>query len=311
MSATQVLSHVGGGAAARARAEVPGVEIVEIKGEGDLPDGVEGEVLWTTAWGAPNLEHVLTRGVRWVHTLGTGMDKFPLHLIDGQVLSCSRGASAVPISEWVLAAMLAFEKQLPDSFVHSASEQWHFAELGGLQGRTLGLVGLGGIGSAVADRAIPFGMRVIALRRSSSPAHRPEIEITRSLEDLLEAVDTVVLTAPATAETRHLLDADAFARVKPGVHIVNIARGELIDQDALRVALDDDRVAFASLDAVDPEPLPEGHWMYSHPKVRVSPHISWSMPGAHEILVDTFVDNLRRYVGGEPLEGVVDVAAGY
>ena len=199
---------------------------------------MDGDVLWTTAWGAPNLEHVLTRGVRWVHTLGTGMDKFPLHLIDGQVLSCSKGASAIPISEWVLAAMLAFEKHIPDSFVDNASAQWHYAELGGLYGSTLGLVGLGGIGSAVVDRAIPFGMRVVALRRSSSPAHRTEIEVTRSLEDLLSVADHVVLTAPATADTQHLLDAEALAHVKPGVHIVNIARGALIDQDALRVALD-------------------------------------------------------------------------
>jgi len=99
--------------------------------------------------------------------------------------------------------------------------------------------------------------------------------------------------------------------VKPGVHIVNIARGALIDQDALRVALDDGRVSIASLDAVDPEPLPEGHWMYSHPQVHLSPHISWSMPGASDLLVETFVENLRRYRAGEPLEGVVDVDAGY
>ena len=102
-----------------------------------------------------------------------------------------------------------------------------------------------------------------------------------------------------------------FAAVKPGVHLVNIARGSLVDQDALRDALDAGRVAMASLDAVDPEPLPAGHWMYEHPKVRLSPHISWSMPGASDILVRTFVENVRRYQAGQPLEGVVDVDAGY
>jgi len=311
VSGIRVLTHVGGDAAARVRAEVPGVEVIEIKGEGELPDGVDGDVLWTTAWGAPNLEHVLTRGVRWVHTLGTGMDKFPLELIDGQVLSCSKGASAIPISEWVLAVMLAFAKGIPDSFVHHSEAQWHYAELGGLHGHTLGLIGLGGIGSAVADRAIPFGMDVIALRRSDAPAHRPEIEVTHSLDDLLARADHVVLTAPSTADTRHLLDAAAFTHVKPGVHVVNIARGALIDQDALRVALDDGRVAMASLDTVDPEPLPADHWMYTHPKVRLSPHISWSMPGAQELLVDTFIENLRRYQSDIPLEGIVDVDAGY
>ena len=121
----------------------------------------------------------------------------------------------------------------------------------------------------------------------------------------------VVVTAPATPETRSLLDVGAFAAMKPGVHLVNIARGALIDQDALRDALDRDVVAVASLDTVTPEPLPEGHWMYAHPKVRLSPHISWSMPGASDVLAATFIDNLHRYVAGEPLDGVVDVAAGY
>jgi phosphoglycerate dehydrogenase-like enzyme len=99
--------------------------------------------------------------------------------------------------------------------------------------------------------------------------------------------------------------------MKPGVHLVNIARGALVDQDALRIALDEGKVAMASLDAVEPEPLPEGHWMYGHEKVRLSPHISWSMPGAFDLLLDTFIDNLRRYQAGEALAGEVDVAAGY
>jgi len=175
----------------------------------------------------------------------------------------------------------------------------------------LGLVGLGGIGAAVAERALPFGMRVVARRRRDVPSPVPGVEQVRSLEHLLGMADHLVLTAPSTPETHHLLDAAAFEGVKPGVHIVNIARGALIDQDALRVALDDRRVSIASLDAVDPEPLPEGHWMYSHPQVHLSPHISWSMPGASDLLVETFVENLRRYRAGEPLEGVVDVDAGY
>jgi phosphoglycerate dehydrogenase-like enzyme len=99
--------------------------------------------------------------------------------------------------------------------------------------------------------------------------------------------------------------------MKPGVHLVNVARGSLVDQDALHAALDDGRVALASLDAVDPEPLPDGHWMYAHPRVRLSPHVSWSMPGAADVLLDAFLDNLRRWRAGEPLSGVVDRAAGY
>jgi phosphoglycerate dehydrogenase-like enzyme len=92
---------------------------------------------------------------------------------------------------------------------------------------------------------------------------------------------------------------------------VNIARGSLVDQDALRIALDEGRVARASLDVVDPEPAPAGHWMYEHPRVRLSPHISWSMPESNDLLYATFRDNLARWKAGEQLDGVVDVTAGY
>jgi phosphoglycerate dehydrogenase-like enzyme len=123
--------------------------------------------------------------------------------------------------------------------------------------------------------------------------------------------DHLVIAAPATPATRHLLGAPVFAAVKPGLHLVNVSRGALVDQEALRAALDAGRVAMASLDAVEPEPLPDGHWLYGHPRVRLSPHVSWSMPGAAEVLLAPFIDNLRRYRAGRPLTGVVDLQAGY
>jgi phosphoglycerate dehydrogenase-like enzyme len=108
-----------------------------------------------------------------------------------------------------------------------------------------------------------------------------------------------------------MFDRDAFAAMKPGAHFVNISRGALVDQDALLDALDNGPVAMASLDAVEPEPLPDGHPFYTHPKVRLSPHISWSSPQTARRTVELFVDNLRRYRDGEPLTGVVDTDAGY
>ena len=132
-----------------------------------------------------------------------------------------------------------------------------------------------------------------------------------SLPDLLGRSDHVAIAAPATPQTRHIIDAEALASIKPGAHLVNIARGSLVDQDALLAALDDGRVACASLDTVDPEPLPDGHPLYSHPKVRVSPHISWSAPGTLERTLEIFVENVQRYRAGRPLTGIVDVEAGY
>ena len=308
----RVLHQIRPAVAAKVAAAAPDVELIAIPQEGELPAGVGGEVLLTYPWASPNLRQILATGVRWIHALGTGVDAFPFHLLSGQTLTCSRGGSAVPIAEWVLATMLAFEKRLPESWIHSMpADGWSRAALGTLNGKTLGLVGLGGIGTAVAQRALPFGMRVRAYRRSAAPSDVAGVEVLGSLSELVASSDHVVIAAPATLATRHLFNRDVFAVIKPGAHLVNIARGALVDHDALRTAVDDGRVAMASLDAVEPEPLPEGHWMYTHPHVRLSPHISWSMPGAVELLVQAFIDNLRRYQAGEPLTGLVDVAAGY
>jgi phosphoglycerate dehydrogenase-like enzyme len=308
----KVLSQIREALAARVAAAFPEIDLVSIPGEGDLPAGTEGEVLVTYPWAAPNLERILARGVRWVHVIGTGVDAFPLALLGDQVLTCSRGASAVPIAEWVLAAMLAFEKRLPDTWITGPPARgWSRAQLGTLHGKTLGLIGFGAIGGAVARRALPFGMRVAALRRTNTVPDVEGVERVESMAELAAAADHLVVAAASTPATRRLVGRAAFAAVKPGAHLVNVARGGIVDQDALRAALDDGRVALASLDAVDPEPLPEGHWLYTHPRVRLSPHVSWSMPGAADLLLQVFLDNLRRYRAGEPLLGVVDREAGY
>ena len=309
----RVLAQIRGGLVERLAAAVPDVDVVTVPADGELDQDLRGEVLLTLPWSTPNTASLLGRGVRWIHAIGTGVDAFPFHLLrDDQILTCSRGGSAAPIAEWVLAVMLAFEKRLPDAWIHDVpAGGWRGKALGTLHRRTLGLIGLGGIGTAVAERALPFGMTIRAYRRTGAPSPVAGVEVVTSLTALVASADHLVLAAPATPATRHLVDASLFAAMKPGIHLVNIARGALVDQDALRAALDDGRVARASLDAVDPEPLPAGHWLYTHPKVRLSPHESWHTPGAADILLDAFVDNLRRYRAGEPLTGVVDRAEGY
>lgn len=307
----RVLSHFPTAGFEPVRAEFPHVEFIQVPPEGALGDEVQGEVLLTNAWGGPNVRELMSRGVLWIHTFGTGVDRFPLDAVGDRILTCARGASGVPIAEWILAMMLAFEKNLPDSWVTTPPENWNRAQLGGLRGKTLGLVGLGGIGTAVAERALPFGMVVRAIRRTATPSPLPQVELAPDLGDLAASADHLVIVAPATPATRQLIGRAVFEKVKSGVHLVNVARGTLVDHDALREALDDGRVARASLDVTDPEPLPAGHWLFDHRRVRVSPHISWSMPGAIPELFSSFVANLRRYVAGEPLEGRVDVEAGY
>jgi phosphoglycerate dehydrogenase-like enzyme len=270
-----------------------------------------GQVLLTFDYPWRGGDQYLPDEVEWVHIMGAGVGGFPFELLKGRPLTCSKGASSVPIAEWVLAVMLAFEKQVAESWIHEPPEIWSRAQLGSLAGKTLGLVGIGAIGTEIARRALAFDMRVVALRRSSRPLPLPGVVGAESLGEVLRDADHVAIAAPATPETRHIIDARAFAQMKDGVHIVNIARGTLIDQDALIAAVDSGKVARASLDVVDPEPLPAGHPLYTHPKVYVTPHISWSSPITMPRTMEIFIENLQRFRAGAPLEGLVDVDAGY
>jgi phosphoglycerate dehydrogenase-like enzyme len=303
----RVINQLGAKAADAMKAAVPDVEVIDAGTDPPPPD-LNADVLFG-GWGPHTLEYA--QRVGWVHLAGTGIDSFPRELFDGRTVTNARGASAIPIAEFVLAAMLAFEKHLPETWIHEPPEHWNFARLGWLNTRTLGLVGLGGIGVAIAERALPFGMEVRALRRRAEPSPLEGVEVVVSIDELLSEADHLVLAAPATPRTRHLINAETLALVKPGVHLVNIARGALVDQDALRVALDDGRIAMATLDTVDPEPLPAGHWLYSHPKVRLSAHVSWASPAGMDRTLEIFVDNLRRYAAGEQVLHVVDADEGY
>ena len=291
-------------------AVAPDVEFVAVPRSGPIPAEIAGDAL-LAAHTSPAILELSRRGVQWVHCYGTGVDGVPPGVFEGRIVTCSRGASAIPIAEFVMGAILAMEKRIPDVWLTAPPEAW-FApnNMGEINTKTIGLVGLGGIGTAIATRALAFGMQVVATRRSANPSPVPGIDVV-PLDDVLARADHLVLAAPATAATRHILDAGTLAKVKRGVHVVNVARGSLVDDDALLAALDDGRVAMASLDTVEPEPLPAGHPYYAHPKVRVSPHVSWGSERNTERIVDLFLDNLRRWVAGEPLEGVVDPVEGY
>jgi phosphoglycerate dehydrogenase-like enzyme len=298
----------------RVRARYPDVELVEYRAGADPPAGLQADAFFGGYLGWDGIVRWIdAAGVRWVQLTGTGIDSVPREVFAGRTVTCARGASAVPISEWVMAALLAHAKRLDQTALAEPPRYWNFPEtpLDRVEGATLALIGIGGIGSAIASRAQAFGMHVRALRRTDAPSPVAGVEVVRSLDALLPEADHVVVAAPATARTKHLLDSTAFGMMKKGVHVVNIARGALIDQDALRVALDDGTVAKASLDTVDPEPLPAGHWLYTHPKVLLTAHISWYTPELLGAAFDILLENIGRFQRGEPMLHVVDVDEGY
>lgn len=296
-------------AAELGRAVDPAPEVAVISAADALPAGPVDCLVCSHRY--PGLAH-LPDAVRWVQVWGTGVDGMaPEAFGSGRVVTCARGAGAVPISEFVLASMLAVEKHLPDVWVSSPPARWYDADLGGLHGRTLAVVGLGAIGSAVARLALAFSMSVRGLRAHGGPSPVPGAEVVSDVGELVTGAHHVVVCAPATPATHHLLSAGVFARMGPGAHLVNIARGSLVDHEALHRALDDGSVGWASLDVTDPEPLPAGHWLYAHPRVRVSPHVSWSSHDGHDTIRRRCLDNVVARAQGRPLAGVVDRAAGY
>jgi len=284
----------------RIRQQVPGVTVIDISG--GLPDGVRGEIVYGGR--GPASVAAMAGGVQWVQLVGTGIDGLAPEIRAAPALTSARGAGAVAISEYVMAAMAAFARGFPQNWLRQPPEHWGFQRAQTLAGATLALYGFGGIGQRVARIALAMEMEVVALRRRPDPSPVDGVEMVATLGDLVRVADHLVLAAPATEATRQAVGATTLAQAKPGLHLVNIARGSLIDQEALRRALDDGTVARASLDVTDPEPLPADHWMYGHPQVYLTPHASWVGP-TMEASVDYFCDNLVRYLAGEPLHGVV------
>lgn len=248
--------------------------------------------------------------VRWVQLASVGIDYYPPWLFRGPVVTSARGTASDAIAEYVLAAVFSAAKQIPAIWLQQASD-WRRLSLGLVQGSTLGLYGFGSIGQAVARRALALGIKVIALRRSSAPFGVDGVEAVPDLASLLARSDHLVLAAPSTPATYQVIDAAALAHAKPGLHLINIARGNLVDHDALGAALDAGQVALATLDVTEPEPLPAGHAFYTHPKVRLSPHISPSTEAIVPALIDKFLHNLRQFRSGAPLADIVDTARGY
>ncbi|MHC8320859.1 D-isomer specific 2-hydroxyacid dehydrogenase family protein [Pseudomonas sp. GB2N2] len=248
-------------------------------------------------------------GLKWVQVVSSGIDFYPKWLFDGPPVTTSRGSAAENIAEFALAAIFAAAKHLPDIWVHDA--QWNFTALTPLKGSMLGILGFGAIGRSLAAKARALGINVVALRQSSTPFGVEGVEAARDIHDLFARADHLVLAAPLTEATRHIVNSTVLASAKPGLHLINVARGGLLDHGALLEALDSGLLGLASLDVTEPEPLPDGHALYSHPRVRLSPHTSAISSNSRHELADSFLGNLERYLNGLALDNPANFGRGY
>jgi phosphoglycerate dehydrogenase-like enzyme len=314
----------------RAQISRPGVDWLVMDGDGTLSDPHGGpkdredahpEIAWGTSdlfrEGAPLVPFFAfmleSSGLAWFQSPAAGYDnpEFGM-LVDRGVRVTNAHVNSLPIAEFVMRSVLD-EFQDAAQWRNLASERrWRIHDWREVSGSTWVVVGLGGIGTEVARRAQAFGVRVIGCRRHPSPEDPTERTVTPDqLDQVLGLADVVVLAAPATPETDNLVDAHFLSRTKPGSLLVNVARGTLIDDNALIASLDSGHLSIAILDVFRTEPLPVDHPFWSHPSIRVTPHNAAGGVGRFQRQADLFGENLGRYLDGRPmLNDVTDAIAG-
>jgi phosphoglycerate dehydrogenase-like enzyme len=303
---------------------VPGVKVVQMSREGLVHDDAEAamasaRVLLRGGVPASVLDHIIGRAPRleWIHSFSAGIDRVATPAVRGRglVVTNARGVFSRPIAEYVVMMCLAIVRHLPQLLELQRERTWQplrGAELGGL---TIGIVGFGSIGSEIAQLLAPFGARILATRRHPARGANdlPNVELLGldQLDELLRASDIVVVAAPLTDETAGMIGAPQLQEMPEHAWLINIARGRLIDELALRRALEAGWIAGAVLDVFNEEPLPPDSPLYSTPNLIITPHTSWSSDRVVDRSIDLFVENLGRFAAGETLDNVVDLEAGY
>ncbi len=293
----------------------PGAALVETKDPArQRSEIVDADVLFGRV---ANDIFVLNRRLRYYHSIGAGVDAIlSQELVRSDIpLASEKGGVGVHLAEHALALLLALTRGLhtairrPDYGLREPIrlEQRELYEL------TMGIVGFGGTGRAVARRAVGFGMRVLAVDIEDVPPE-PGVEAIWKpdrLHEMLGLSDAVVIGLPLTKATHHLFTRDLFRRMRPTAIIVNVTRGAVIYGNDLVAAIDEGLIWGAGLDVTDPEPLPMDHRLWTHPRVIVTPHTAGGSPRRAQRVIDTFCENLRRMRAGQPLVALIDKEKGY
>lgn len=306
---------------ARLRARFPQINFVHATTPEQRAEGLRDcELAYTWILSAGELAQAPK--LKWVHTSAVAVETLCLPELFARSIAVSntRGVQAIPIAEHGMAVVLALAKQIPFVLDHQRQARWAQNEFVGerlpwlLHGRTLGLVGVGTIGSEIARRAAAFGMRVIALRRRPAYGvigHVERVYGIADLDDFLGQCHVLVIAAPLTPETQGLMGAAQFARLPKGAVVINVGRAKIIDTDALIAALNSGHLGGASLDVFPQEPLPAEHPLWKAPNVILTPHTSGFRRGHWDEVVELYGDNIDRWLKGEPLKYRIEPELGY
>lgn len=252
--------------------------------------------------------------LRWVHAIGAGVENLCQDVAGTEIRVTNTHIHGDPIADHVFAFILAHARRLREAQEYQTARRWVHDELRGtpLAGLTIGILGLGTIGAAVARRAVAFGMRVVGTKRLPTPVPGVERVLPPdAIDAVLREASVLAMTLPLTSATRAILGARELALLPEGAFVVNIGRGGQIDEAALVAALQSGRLGGAGLDVFADEPLPPDSPLWAAPRLMITPHVAGDFPGYMERMLPLFCENLRRYLAGQPLQNVVDAALGY
>lgn len=251
--------------------------------------------------------------LRWVHSKAAGVDSLLFsELIESQILLTNgRGVFSASLGEFVLAAILYFAKDFRRMIRNQMASVWEPFDVQEIGGQTVGILGYGDIGRAVASRVRAMGMRVLATKRHVPESLVDQFYKSEERREMIALCDYVVATAPLTEETRHMIGDAEFAVMKPTAVVINVGRGPVIDEAALLRALTANRIKGAGLDVFEHEPLPAGHPLYKLENVLLSPHCADHTADWQDQAMRFFLEQYRRFEKGEPLENIVNKRMGY
>ncbi len=297
------------------RADLAGRVAVEVLARKDRPSAAQlAKTEAMLAWGAPPGLLPRMPKLRWVQALTAGVEGW-LALPDlpgGLTLTCARGTHRESMPENILGALFHLTKPYAAIVEDQKRRRWTRRVPEPLNGKTLGILGLGAIGQEVARLAAALGMRVVGTRRGGAPLPGlAEALPPERTDEVLARSDFVLLLLPATSETENFMDARRLGRMKPGAWLLNFGRGQLIADEDLVRAVRDRVIAGAVLDVFREEPLPSDHPFWTTEGITVLPHIGGLHPRRDEIVARLFAENLARFLDGKPLKEVVDRTVGY
>ncbi|KAB8314833.1 D-2-hydroxyacid dehydrogenase [Tolypothrix campylonemoides VB511288] len=297
----------------------PDITFVRVDSEGNFEGDPQDAEVYLNGFKLKNttLHKVLAASpkIRWQHTPSSGVNHIltPIFLEHDILLTNGSGVHAIPMAEFVITFLLYHAKNVQKLHSLQADHHWiKWLELEELYNKTLLIIGTGNIGQEIAIRAKAFGMNVFGSRRHPEPLPNfDKIVGADEWRSLLPEADYVVIATPLTPQTRGLIDAEALRLMRPSAYLINIARGAIVDENALLTALREGWIAGAGLDTFAVEPLPPESPFWSLPNVFITPHCSGLTPQLYDRIVALFLDNLTRYRKGLPLRNIVDKNTGY